>query len=174
MIAEKEILLSEVISRINPKNGFIVVKYQNLKGNSMADFRSSLHKTGSDFFVLKKRVFLKAARELNLDYEQKELEGHIGLVYTKDNFVAATKALYEYKNANADAVEVLGCHFEGRKCTPNDVEQISKLPSLIEMRAELLGLFEQILAAAPSLFEAVISSVIYCLDNKSKLGSEEA
>lgn len=171
MIAEKEILLSEVLKRVNPKNGFIIVGYQNLKGNSIAEFRANLHKSGGDFFVLKKRVFLKAARELKLDYEQKELEGHIGLVYTKENFVSATKALYEYKNANADAIQVLGCHFEGRKCTPSDVEQISKLPSLPEMRAELLGLFEQLLAAAPSLFEAAISSVIYCLDNKCKMQS---
>lgn len=171
MLAEKEILLSEVVSKVNPQNGFIVVRYQNLKGNAIAEFRASLHKSGGDFFVVKKRVFLKAAKELNLVYEQKELEGHIGLVFTKDNFVAATKALYEYKNANSEAIEVLGCHFEGQKCTPHDVEQISKLPSLNEMRAQVLGVFEQVLAATPSLLEAVISSVIYCIDNKAKLES---
>jgi len=171
MLAEKEILLGEVKSRINPDAGFIVTSYQNLKANSIAEFRSTLVESGGDFFALKKRVFLKAAQDLKLEYDQKELDGHIGLVFTQDNFVAATKALYTYKKANADTIEIIGGHFEGRKCTPSDVEQISKLPSQDEMRAEFLGLLEAPMSSTLSVVEAIVSSVIYCLDNKCKTES---
>lgn len=167
MLAEKELLLNEIKARVNPKTGFILTSYQKLTANKMSDFRSKLLKSGGDFFVIKKRVFLKAAKDLHLNYDQKEMKGHVGVVFC-DNFVSTTKTLFDFKKENEDTIAVLGGHFEGNKCTSADIEAISQLPTQREMRAQFLGILEAPLSNTLSVFEAIMTSVVYCLDNKSQ------
>ncbi len=167
MLAEKEIFLEEVKSKIKPNQGFVLASYRGVNANAFAGFRDKLVKAGGDFFVIKKRVFVKAAKDLNLEYNVKELGGHVGLAFAEDNFLALTKALYEFKVEHKDALTVLGGHFEGKKCSEQDVEQISKLPSQDEMRAQFLGLLAAPMTQTLGVVQALLTSVIYCLDNKA-------
>lgn len=168
MLAEKEIFLEEVKSKIDPAQGFILASYKGLDANAFAGFRNRLIAAGGDFFVMKKRVFVKAAKDLNLEYGVKELGGHVGLAFAREDFLAMTKALYSFKTEHAETVNVLGGHFEGKKCSSQEVEQISKLPSQNEMRAQFLGLLVAPMTQTLAVLQATLSSVIYCLDNKAK------
>ncbi|MBM3193327.1 MAG: 50S ribosomal protein L10 [Chlamydiae bacterium] len=168
MLAEKELFLEEVKGRIDPSVGFVLASYRGINANGFAGFRSRLVEAGGDFFVIKKRVFVKAAKDLNLEYDVNELDGHVGLAFTKDNFLSLTKALYSFKKENDAALTVIGGHFEGKKCSSQDVELISKLPTLLEMRAQFLGLLEAPMTQTLGTIQAMLTSVIYCLDNKAK------
>lgn len=168
MLAEKEILLKEVKSKINPEQGFIVAGYRSMSANVSADFRAELVKAGGDFFALKKRVFIKATKDEKLEYNLDELNGHVGLVVINDNFPQVAKTLYKFSKENKDAVEVLGAHFEGQKCSPGEVKAISELPTLDEMRAQIIGLLEAPMSRTVGVLDAILTSVIHCLDNKSK------
>ena len=168
MIEEKQLLLDEMTDKVKASNGFILASDRGLSANATAGFRDQLVKTGSSLFAVKKRMFLKIASEMKLEYELGELEGHIGIVLVGDNFISTSKAIFAFINENKDAVKVIGGHFEGKKCSSGEVEQISKLPSLNEMRAQILGLFEAPMSNIVRVFGAALSSVIYCLDNKAK------
>ena|SRR3990167_1504552 len=168
MLAEKEIFLEEIKGKIDPGVGFVLASYRGINANAFAGFRNRLVDAGGDFFVVKKRVFVKAAKDLNLEYKVKELGGHVGLAFAKENFLAMTKALYAFKIENNDAVSILGGHFEGKRCSPSEMEQISKLPSQDEMRAQFVGLLAAPMTQTLGLLQALLCSVIYCLDNKAK------
>lgn len=168
MIKEKELLLNEITQKIDPSLGFILTSYSAMNANVMADFREKLVSAGGSFFVVKKRVFRKAVRGMDLEYELGELQGHLGLIVVEKNFVDATKALYAFGEENKEAIKILGGHFEGKKCSAGDVEQISKLPTQEGMRALFLGLLEAPMSQTLATLEAIIASVIYCLDNKTK------
>jgi large subunit ribosomal protein L10 len=167
MLAEKEIFLEEVKGKIDPSVGFILASYRGINANAFAGFRSRLVETGGDFFVMKKRVFVKAAKDLNLVYDVKELSGHVGLAFSKDNFLKMTKELYAFRKEFVNTVDVLGGHFEGKKCSAAEVEQISALPTQDEMRAQFLGLLAAPMTQTLGLIQAMLCSVIYCLDNKA-------
>jgi large subunit ribosomal protein L10 len=154
--------------KVKASNGFILASYRGLSANATAGFRDQLVKAGGSLFAVKKRMFLKIASEMKLEYELGELEGHIGIVLVGENFVSTSKAIFAFVEENKEAVKVIGGHFEGRKCSSSEVEQISKLPSLSEMRAQFLGLLEAPMSHVVGVFEAALSSVIYCLDNKAK------
>ncbi len=168
MLAEKELFLEEIKAKVDPSLGFILASYRGINANAFAGFRNRMVEAGGDFFVIKKRVFIKAAKDLNLEYAVNDLTGHVGLAFAKTNFVALTKALYDFKNENLETITVLGGHFEGRKCSMQDVELISKLPSQNEMRAQFLGLLVAPMTQTLGVLQAMLSSVIYCLDNKAK------
>lgn len=168
MIKEKQLLLDEITQKIDPSVGFILTSYSTINANAMADFREKLVSAGGSFFAVKKRVFRKAAQAMDLKYELGELEGHLGLVVVEGSFLDATKALCAFSGENKEAIKILGGHFEGKKCSAGDVEQISKLPNQAEMRAQFLGLLEAPMSQTLATLEAIITSVIYCLDNKTK------
>lgn len=168
MLAEKELFLEEVKGKVDPSIGFVLASYRGINANTFAGFRNRLVEVGGDFFVIKKRVFVKAAKDLDLQYEVSELEGHVGLAFSKENFLGMTKALYGFKKENDGSLSILGGHFEGKKCSSQAIEQISKLPSQNEMRAQFLGLLEAPMTQTLGVLQALLSSVIYCLDNKAK------
>jgi large subunit ribosomal protein L10 len=168
MRAEKQLLLDEIKSKLEKSNSFILTKYSSLKANTSHSFRSQLSKAGGDYEVVRKRVFVKAAESLGISIDVKDLEGHIGVVFSDKDPIETTKAVYKFSKENDKVVQVIGARLDGQIYKAADVEKLSQLPSKDEMRAYLLGLFEAPMAQTLAVMEALLSSVVYCLDNKSK------
>ena len=131
-----------------------------------------LAKSGGGYSVVRKRILLKAAEAEGITLDQSALEGHIGVVYANEDPISTTKALYGFMKKNEDLFEVIGGQFDGQACGPDDMKAISKLPSKDEMRAELLGLFEAPMSQTLSVMQALLTSVIYCLENKVSKAEE--
>lgn len=174
MRPEKELLLNEITAKIDGSPAFVLASYTKMTPNLSAAFRANIGKTGGSFEVVKKRVFLKAAEKVGLSLDRANLQGHVGVVFTPEDPVATTKCIYQFSKENKGTLEVLGGRFEGAVCSPADVELISELPSQDEMRAQLLGLFVAPMSQTLSVIDAVLTSVIYCLDNKAAESEENS
>ncbi len=168
MRKEKEYLLEEIADAIPQGSNLVLVNYGKMAPNTAHNFRRKIAKAGGRYLVVKKRIFRKAAEIKGMKIDISLLKGHVGFVISKDNFVEATKELYNFRTDHKDLIEVLGGHFEGSYCSSSQVEMISKLPSLPEMRAQFLGTLEAPLSHTLGAIEAILTSVIYCLDNKTK------
>lgn len=173
MRQEKQLLLDEIKEKLTQSNDFIITRYQLLKANSANALRNEIAKLGGDFEVVRKRVFIKAAESYGIQLTKDALQGHIGIVFPGEDAIEATKALFQFGKENEKAIEVLGARLDGRLYPAADVEALSKLPGKDQMRAELLGLFEAPMSQTLAVFEALLTSVIYCLDNKSKQEQEQ-
>lgn len=168
MRREKGYLLEEINNRIFEGSGLVLVRYGTMKANQANDFRLKLRKAGGTYFVAKKRMLKKAAAEKGMNFDISLLRGNVGFIVAEENFLEATKALYAYKSETKDLIEVLGGHFDGQVCNATQMEAVSKLPTLPELRAQFLATLEAPMATTLSVMEAVLTSVIYCLDNKAK------
>ncbi|MCB1106711.1 MAG: 50S ribosomal protein L10 [Chlamydiia bacterium] len=166
MRKEKQFLLDEIKEHLNSSSAFILTSYLGMNPNLTADFRMSVVDAGALFSVVKKRVFLKAAKESGLTIDKKMLQGHIGIIYTGEDAIAATKAVYKFKKENDKLLDVLGGLFEGKICLPDDLKEISKLPSKDEMRAQFLGVLEAPMSGVVSVMEAAMAEVVSCMDQK--------
>lgn len=166
MRKEKQFLLDEIKDQLTTSNDFVITSYQGIDPNTAADFRMSIVDSGGLFCVVKKRVFLKAAAEAGITIDKEMLKGHIGIVYSGEDTVATTKAVYKFKNANDALLDVLGGLFEGKLCSPSDLKEISTLPSQEQMRAEFLGVLEAPLSGVVSVMEAAMSGVVSCMDQQ--------
>jgi large subunit ribosomal protein L10 len=168
MRAEKQLLLDEIKSKLEKSNSFILTKYTSLKANAAHNLRSRLTNAGGDYEVVRKRVFIKAAESVGIILDVKDLEGHIGVVFSNKDPIEATKAVFQFGKENDKTIQVIGARLDGKLYKAADVEKLSQLPGKDEMRAQLLGLFEAPMAQTLAVMEALLSSVVYCLDNKSK------
>ena len=166
MRKEKQFLLDEIKEKLSESSAFVLTSYQKMDPNTASDFRDSVVESGGLFCVVKKRVFLKAAKEAGLEVDETTLQGHIGVVYSGEDTIATTKVVYKFKKANKDMLDVLGGLFEGKMCSPDDFTEIAKLPSTDEMRAQFLGVLEAPMSGLVSVMEAVPAGVLSCIDQK--------
>lgn len=166
MRAEKNLLLVDIQRKISGSNAFFITQNCGIDPNKDAGFRSQLLKVGGEYEVVRKRIFYKAAIEAGIKLDESFLQGHIGVVFSTLDPVQTTKTLFAFLKESDDKLKVLGGHFDGQVCNAKDVEAISKLPSKDEMRAQLLAVFEAPMSHVLGTMDALLSSVVYCIDNK--------
>ena len=171
MRKEKQFLLDEIKDKIEASKAFVLTKYERVNPNMAADFRVRLGKSGGDFEVVRKRILIKAAQAAGITIDPSLLEGHIGVVFALNDPVQVTKALYDYSKNNDDVLTVLAGRFEGKLFSAKDVEVLSKLPSKDEMRAQFLGLLEAPMAQVLSVMEALLTSLMHGIENKTQSNS---
>ncbi|MFZ4099636.1 MAG: 50S ribosomal protein L10 [Chlamydiia bacterium] len=174
MQAEKQLLLDDLLAAVENAPAFIITRYQGQSANSTYLYRQRLAKVGGQLEVVRKRVFLKAAAQAGRTLPE-QLEGHIGVVFSRGDFVEATKVVFAVSKETEERVQVLGAWFEGRLYGPSDVKMISTLPSRDEMRAQLLGTLQAPLAEFLGVVDALLTSMPNLLNNKvDQLGGEAA
>lgn len=174
MRSEKQLLLDEIKEKIDQSTAMVLTRYQGLNPNMASDFRIRIGKSGGNFEVVRKRILMKAAQAAGIALDEAMLEGHIAVVFAEQDPVSVTKEIYRFCSENEEIFHVVGGRFEGMLCSAKDVELISKLPSKDEMRAQFLGLLEAPLSQTLSVMEALLTSVMHCLENKSQSNESNA
>lgn len=173
MRQEKQLLLDEVHGQMTKHSSFVIMSYTGLTANAANDFRRQVAKSGGNVEVIRKRVLIKAAQAAGITLELAALPGHIGLVYAGADPIETTKLVFKFRQ-ETNAVEVIGGRLDGQMYSGADIETISNLPSKDEMRAQFLSVLEAPLSQTLAVMDAILTSVVYCLDNKSKQeGSEQ-
>ncbi len=174
MRQEKQLLLDEMREQIEGADSFVIARHHGMTSLAAEEFRGSVIEAGGEYEVVRKRVFLKAATAAGVDGLTEEmLQGSIGVVFAKEDGLAATKAVCKFQKDNKGVLEVLCGRFDSKVVTAADVETLSKLPSKDEMRAQLLGTLVAPMTQTLGVMQSLLTSVIYCIDNKVKKDSEE-
>lgn len=158
MRKEKPLLLDEIKEKIDGSKAMIVASYDKLEPNKSWAFRDLLGKSGSQFEVVKKRVFLKATQASGIQLDESLLKGHVGVVFVKqDDAMVPAKVVFKFSEENGNLLTVLCGHLEGKIVPGSELEMLSKLPGIDEMRATLLALFTSPMSQMLSVMEAAIA-----------------
>jgi large subunit ribosomal protein L10 len=168
MREEKQFLLDEIKEKIEKSSGFVALHYHNFTAAKARHFRDKITEVGGEFEVVKKRVFIKAAESVGIRFDVSQLQGHIGIIFAHEDATQVIKGAVKFSEDNDKIVGVLGGHIEGAICSAEDVEAIAKLPNIQEMRAQFVGLLAAPMAQTVQAIQAVLTSVLYCLEEKSK------
>lgn len=168
MREEKKLLLKDIKDQIDEYGSFLIMSYTKFNANAANTFRGEIAKLGGDVEMVPKRVLKKAAEAAGISLASIELPGHISLVLAGAEPFETVKAVFKYSKESGDAFTVIGGKFEGQLYNGQDVELLSQLPSKDEMRSQFLGLLEAPMAQTLSTMEAILCSVIYAIEEKTK------
>ncbi len=165
MRKEKPLLLDEIKQKIDASTAMIVTQYTRLEPNASWQFRAALAKKGSIFEIVRKRVFLKAITLAGVQIDESLLKGHVGVVFVgQPDAMASAKVIFEFSESNGQIFEVLCGTIEGKVVPGTEIQMLSKLPGIDEMRAIMLSLFtspmSQMLSVLEAKVEAEPSSVV--------------
>lgn len=172
MRPEKQLLLDEIQEEAQKSDSFVIMQYGGLTAIHAEEFRTIIAGKGGSVKVIRKRLLTKAAEQMGIAFNASEFPGHIGVVFAGRDPIETTKAVFSFSEEKGNIVQVLGGRFEGQMYDAAAVEQLSKLPGKDQMRAQLLSVLEAPLSQTLATFEAILTSVIYCLENKSTQADE--
>lgn len=174
MRQDKHLLLDEVTESINTFDHFFVMRYGAFTANMANGFRNEVVKRGGDVQILRKRLILKVADSAGINTGNIPFDGHLGLVFVSGDPVEMSKTIIQFGKDNNDTVTLVGACIDKQVYGPEQVITLSQLPGKAEMQAQLLGTFEAPMSQTLAVMEALLSSVVYCLDNKCKKNEESA
>lgn len=173
MRPEKQLLLDEIKEQIDTSKALFFTRYGRLTPNKAHELRETIIKSGGNFEVVRKRILIKAASDANVSLDKDMLEGHVAVVFVEGDPIAMAKTIFGFTKDNEDLLTILGGQFEGKPCSAQEVEQLSKLPGKDEMRAQLLSVFEAPMSQTLAVMEALLTSVMHCLENKANAENKE-
>src|SRR5881394_4286135 len=93
MRAEKQIISSEYVARLNNSPFFIVVDYTGLKVGHMTELRKRLNKAGAEVHVVKNSIFRIAAKESGVADMNGSLTGQMAVVTGQKEISSAAKVV---------------------------------------------------------------------------------
>lgn len=173
MRQEKQFLLDEIKEQIKTYPSFVIMSYVGLKANVMNEFRENIAKFGGNVEMVRKRMLIKAADEIGISLNDEPLPGHIGVVFTGEDSIETAKAVLKFSKDSGDSINVLMGHIDGQMYAVDEVKKLANLPSKDELRAQFLGLLEAPMAQTLATMEALLCSVIHCIENKSQKETDE-
>jgi large subunit ribosomal protein L10 len=152
MRAEKQIISSEYVKRLNASPFFIVVDYRGLKVGPITELRKRLIKAGAEMHVVKNSLFRLAAKEAGVVDLGPALVGQLAVVTGPKDVSAAAKAIKTFA-AEFTKPKIKFGYLKNQRLEAADVMALADLPSIEVMRARLLGVF-----SAPATKLAVLLS----------------
>ena len=169
MRKEKQLLLNEIKEKIDGSTAMIITRYEKLTPNTSWQLRDLLAKTGGHYEVVRKQVFMKAAEKSGIAIDETMLEGHVGIVFiNQPDAMPSTKTIYKFSEENGKILGVICGQIEGKLVPGAELEMLSKLPGIDEMRATLLGLFTSPMSQMLAVLEAVMAEPLSIISQKSE------
>ena len=169
MRAEKKLLTSEYVARLNGSPFFIVVGYQGLKVAHLSELRKRLTQAGAEIHVVKNTVFSVAAKEAGIAELNGGLAGQLAVVTGKKDISAAAKAVKNFA-AEFDKLKLKFGYLNNQRLDDAAILALADLPSLDVLRAKLLGLLNAPATKLVTLINTPASQLAQVIKAKAEKG----
>ncbi len=134
---QKEDIVSEVTARARESKSVVFAKYTGLTVKESMELQRELRKSGGSLRVVKKTLLSIALKAIGVSVDVRALDGQIVAAFSPDE-VTAAKVLVNFAKKHKSLVVAAGSLGE-KSLSVEEVVALSKLPSLLELRAQLAG-----------------------------------
>lgn len=161
---DKILVVEELKTELGQASAAVVVEYKGITVASMHQLRNVLRSKGGKFRVVKNTLLKLSVQETPNQVLESLTGGPIAVAFTDDDPAALAKEIYAYLKREPKLV-VRGGVLGGKLLDAKGVEALSTLPSIEEMRARVLALFNtpaqqmlSLLLAAPRNLLGVLNA----------------
>ncbi|MCH2154609.1 MAG: 50S ribosomal protein L10 [Opitutales bacterium] len=169
MRAEKEFLLAEVNTQLDKSDYVFLTNYSRITVEETEELRASLSEFDAEFHVVKNSILNVAAKTRDLPEMGDWLTGPTAIIVGGNNPSGVAKVLGKFFK-DKEKVELKGGALNERLLNAEEIEALSKLPSLDVLRAQLMGLLNTPAQSFVSVLNAVPVSVLNLLKAKEEQG----
>lgn len=153
--AKKEELVAQYKELIGQSNALFLTDYTGMDVKAMESLRDKVSEVNGSFHVTKNSLLQIALQESKKTFPPDLLGGQIATGFALEEIPTLAKVLVDYAK-DEDTLKIKGGILESEFLTVEQVENLAKLPSLEELRAQLLGLIN---APARNIVSTITSSV---------------
>lgn len=140
--ARKQELVARYVDILNESDGFVLVKTQGLTVAEVQGLRNTVREQNGLYAVVKNTLIRKALEQANWIVPEDLLRGPVAIVFGRDNMPGVSRAVIKHiEDENfSEKMQVAGGVMSGEVLNAQQVDAVSKLPTLDELRAQLAGL----------------------------------
>jgi len=148
--------------------GFVLADYKGISVSQVNTMRDKLRDVNGAYVIVKNTLFKIALEEAGWPVPDDMLAGPTGVIFGAANFPAVAKVSLGFIKDYEGLFNIKGGVMAGQILTGKQVDAVSSLPSLDELRAQLIGLITQpatglagvinsAVAAVPQVLQAYVS-----------------
>lgn len=160
--------VAEIESIYRENSAVLIVHYHGLTVSQIYGLRSALRKDSIGGFKIIKNTLAKIAAN-NTGYDASVIgmfSGPVAMVYSND-VVSLTKLIAKFVGEN-DSMKIIGGVLDSTRIDVDTVKKLSTLPSLLELRGQLVGLLQAPATRIVRLINAPAEKVVRVLDAYAK------
>jgi len=169
---EKEELVATLHQTFDESTMVVVTHYSGLTVAEMGDLRDRMRESGAKFKVTKNRLTRLALKDTKFEALSDLFTGPTAIAYSDDP-VAAAKVSVEFSKKN-DKLIVLGGGLDAETLDANGVKALALLPSLDELRGQIVGLLVSPATKIAQVLQAPGGQVARVLGAYSEQGEKAA
>ncbi len=159
----KEFTENRIKEGVKDSGSFLVVKYEGVSSPDMSTLRMSLRGVDADMFVARNTTARRAIKEFASEDALKLIDGPCGIVFFKDEPVAASKVLFDFvKDHNKLKIE--GGFMKDKLLTAADVERMAKMPSKEMLRGQVVMALKSPIFGIVGVLKGNLRKLVWCME----------
>ena len=158
----KKLLVEEIKKKISNSELILFSKYNKLTVADDRDLRRKLRSAKAEYCVYKNNLVTIALKELQINYDEKQLTGPTAYIFAKEP-VAPAKAIVDFAKSN-EAVAVKGGVFQKATINAAAVKELASLPSREELLSKLVYLLQSPISGLVNVLQGPIRKLVYGLN----------
>src|SRR5436190_23474467 len=166
---QKAAVIDEVAAQIQEAQAIFAVDYRGLSVRQAADLRGRLIEIDANLRVVKNTLTERAADKAGIDALKQFLEGPTAFTFVNGDPVLAAKALAAFRR-EAQLPGFKGGWMDGKELSIEDIEALSRLPSLDVMHGQLVGMVASPLSGLVRTLNALLSGIAIALGQIQEQG----
>jgi len=139
---DKQEVIGELHAKMAKARAAIVAEPRGLDVETVTALRKKLRDAKVEYRVVKNTLAARAAKGTPVEVVADRFVGPTAIVMSYDDVVAPAKLLAEFMKSR-ESFTIRAAVIEGKLVDANGVAALAKLPSLNELRAQILGLITQ-------------------------------
>lgn len=140
--ARKEELVAQYTDLLNESDGFVVVRTSGMTVPQVQALRGAIYEAEGNYVRTKNTLFRIALNNTGWTTSDELIKGPIAVAFGKGNFPGVAKAVLKHIKDAAleEKLKVTGGVMAEEVLDAESVKAVSELPTLDELRAQIIGL----------------------------------
>ena len=156
---DKVAVVEDVARQLADAPATVLTEYRGLSVPQMQQLRAALREAGARYRIAKNTLIRRAVDNAGMSVPTEVLTGPTGVTFAGDDLAAAAKALRRFAREHP-ALVIKGALLEGEFLDADQADALADLPSRDELLAEILGMFETLLASPVTLADALPQELV--------------
>lgn len=173
-LAQKQETVEALKAEIGVSNAAFVMDYRGLTVAELTELRRSLYQEGAKLTVAKNTLMRRAVQGTSWSVLATHLKGPSAIAFSTQDQVKPAKILFEFLKKNKKTNSIPVGYLDGKVLSASEVEALSKLPPIEELRAKLVGGIAYPVNSLVMAISGPQRSLVNVLDQFAKLKQSQA
>ena len=138
ILKQKEESVNNLAAELKESTLILLVDYRGISVEDVTKLRKDVREANAEYRVIKNNIIRRALNANGENGLDSLLEGPTALITSNEDYLAPTKAIYNFAKNN-DFYKIKGGIIDGKVMTAEEIITIAKLPSRQELLAKLAG-----------------------------------